>query len=243
MLNKRIKAILGSLCVFLGAAMLVLPLTDNYSVETVAPINDRHTVIIDPGHGGADGGAVSLNGTYESGINLEISLKLEQLFAFMGIDPVMTRRSEDIEYPMDAETIRQKKVYDQKSRVELINSTVGGVLISIHQNKYTSGSPSGAQVLYADTDRSDLLANYIETALGEAIGTDNVRGAKQIPSDIYLMKNINCPAVLVECGFLSNPNDESLLTTDSYQIKLAMGIASGYIRAIDNINIGGTNES
>jgi N-acetylmuramoyl-L-alanine amidase len=251
MLNKRTKIISGALCVILGAAILAVPVLSRNrydAMDTFAPAGHDHTVIIDAGHGGADGGAVSIGGVYESDINLAISLKLEQIMAFMGVCPVMTREAADIDYPEDAVTIRQKKVFDQKARVELINSKSDGVLISIHQNKYTTSSPSGAQVLFAGTDRSDALAVSIESALGEAIGIDSVRVAKQIPSDIYLMKNISCPAVLVECGFLSNPMDEAQLLTEGYRLKLAMGIAGGYIRAFeasedDMQDIGGTNES
>ncbi|MBQ6540529.1 MAG: N-acetylmuramoyl-L-alanine amidase [Oscillospiraceae bacterium] len=235
MLNKRFKTLAGLLCVILGAAILAVPVLSRGRYES-APVfsamGHDDPVIIDPGHGGEDGGAVSPDGVYESDINLDVSLKLEQLMAFTGVRPVMTRSSRDIDYPDDADTIRKKKVYDQKTRVELINSLPGGVLISVHQNKYTDSGPSGAQVLFAATEGSGRLASVMESALAETIGTENVRSAKQISPDIFLMKNVSCPAVLIECGFLSNPGDRAMLVTDGYQLKLACGIVCGYLRFI-----------
>lgn len=248
MLNKRMKVAVCVLCSVVAIAALLLPVvesTPTEAVEAFSPMDRELTVIIDPGHGGADGGAVSLTGVYESEINLSIAHKLEQVFAFMGIEPCLTRSTTDIDYPSDATTIRKKKVYDQNSRVQLVNSIQNGILISIHQNKYTSTSPSGAQVLYAANAGSNILADSIQISLTNAIGEERVRSMTQVSSDIYLMKNITCPAVLVECGFISNPSDEALLLTDKYQLKLACGIASGYTKAADELirSYGGTNES
>ena len=238
MLNRRMEVAVCILFSVIAVAALLLPVVESQQPEAVtafsAADNDL-SVIIDAGHGGEDGGAVSLTGVYESKINLDISLKLEQIFAFIGIEPYMTRSTMEIDYPDEAETIRAKKVYDQKSRVEFINSIPNGVLISIHQNKYTSTSPSGAQVLYASNSGSDVLAGFIQNSLSEAV--ENVRSMSKISSDIYLMKNISCPGVLIECGFLSNPGDEALLLTDEYQLRLACGIAGGY-----TLYYGGTNE-
>lgn len=238
MLNKRVKAAVCILFSVVAVAMLIVPVVESKEQDAItvfSPSDTGATVIIDAGHGGADGGAVSISGVYESEINLDIALKLEQIFAFMGIKTIMTRDTADIAYPPEAETIRAKKVYDQKTRVELINSTPNAILISIHQNKYTSASPSGAQILYGTNAGSDTLSASIQDSLTTAIC--NVRPMAQISSDVYLMKNITCPAVLIECGFLSNPNDEALLLTEEYQLKLACGIASGY-----TIYYGGTNE-
>lgn len=238
MLNKRIKAAVCILSSIIAVLILLVPVLESSEQDAVTVFSDAYTdrtVIIDAGHGGADGGAVSLSGVYESDLNLDISLRLEQVFAFMGIRTKMTRDTANIDYPPEAETIRAKKVYDQKTRVELINSIPNAVLISIHQNKYTSSSPSGAQILYNTNDGSDVLSVSIQDSLITA--NCNVRPMAQISSDVYLMKNITCPAVLIECGFLSNPNDEALLLTEEYQLKLACGIVSGY-----TIYNGGTNE-
>lgn len=191
----------------------------------------RQTVIpiLDPGHGGKDGGAVSIGGYQESDINLCIALKMEEILAFFGSPPVLTRDSQEIEYPKDAKTIRQKKVADQKQRAELIRSVEHGVLISIHQNKYSDGGPFGAQVLSAPTLGSDIFAEWMQARLIQSLNPKNHRKATQISNKIYLMNNISCPAILIECGFLSNPEEAALLQTDAYQLKTAAAIASGFL--------------
>lgn len=204
------------------------------------------TVIIDPGHGGADGGAVSLSGINESEINLEIATKLEQIMALYGINVVMTRDSQEINYPKDANTISEKKIFDQKNRLQRINDTKNAVLISIHQNNFTSSSPFGAQVLFAKTDGSEDFAKLMQQLLISTLNPENYRVATEISDNIYLMNHINCPAILIECGFLSNENEDYLLQTDSYRMKIAATIASGYLNSVDTLKeiyLGGTNEN
>ncbi len=204
------------------------------------------TLIIDPGHGGEDGGAVSVTGAYESEINLAISLKLRDMMNFFGINTVMTRDSESIDYPDSADTIKAKKTADQKNRLELINSTPNSVLISIHQNQYTGPSPFGAQALYAPTDGSREFAETLQDNLISALNPENYRTAAQIQGSIYIMNNIRCPGVLVECGFLSNPTEEPLLRTKEYQLKTAAVIGASYLSSRDifkEIYLGDTDES
>ena len=202
-------------------------------------------LVIDPGHGGADGGAVSDSGAKESEINLATAIKVRDLAGFFGVDTIMTRQSEEIPYPESAGTIREKKIYDQNSRVELVNSYENAILISIHQNNYPDTSPSGAQVFYSDNDCSVAIAENIKSEFETAIGTEQTRGIKEIGDDIYLFQKIDCPAVLVECGFMSNPGDFALLSTESYKSKLALAVVSGYLRSAEDIDTyyGGTNES
>lgn len=198
------------------------------------------TVIIDAGHGGADGGAVSPSGVYESTVNLSIALKLRDLFRLFGISPIMTRESPEILYPPETVSARERKVYDQNMRLQLINSVSNGFLISIHQNKFPDAKPFGAQVLYAPTEGSEVFAVKLQEQLIATINPANYRSAAQISSDIYIMNNIECPAVLVECGFLSNPEEELLLQEDAYQTKLAAVIAATYLNSTEFL--GGTNE-
>ncbi|MDD6189012.1 MAG: N-acetylmuramoyl-L-alanine amidase [Clostridiales bacterium] len=188
------------------------------------------TLIIDAGHGGADGGAVAKDGSKESEINLAVAQKLEALSGLFGIPSIMTRTSEELDYPQGADSIRAKKVADQKARVELINSTPNAILISIHQNLYPSPSPSGAQALYAKTQGSKELAEMIQSSLIFCLDADNKRVASQISNDIYLMKSVDCPAVLIECGFISNPAELALLKDSEYQRKIASIIISSYIQ-------------
>ena len=185
-------------------------------------------VIIDPGHGGEDGGAVSPSGVKESGINLDISVKARDIFLLFGISPVMTRDSEAIDYPPDAVSISEKKTADQKNRASLINSYADAVLISIHQNKFQSEGPRGAQVLYAKTEGSREFAMHLQSLIVDKLDSSNRRAAVQIPDEIYLMRKISCPAILVECGFLSNLDEERLLKTDTYRIKTAMTIVGAF---------------
>jgi N-acetylmuramoyl-L-alanine amidase len=192
-------------------------------------VRTDRTLILDAGHGGEDGGAVSITGTYESAINLDIVLRAEQLSAFYGIVPVLTRYSDNIEYPSDAATTRARKVADQKARVQLINSSDNAVLISVHQNKYTTSAPSGCQVFYAPTDRSDVFAGHIQELMLSYANAGNRSSAVKIPDSIYLMNAIECPAILVECGFISNDNEAVLLESKEYQIKLATIIIGGFL--------------
>ncbi|MDR1821104.1 MAG: N-acetylmuramoyl-L-alanine amidase [Oscillospiraceae bacterium] len=191
------------------------------------------TLIIDAGHGGTDGGAVSPNGVVEAGINLDIARRLQLVAQFYGFDTVMTRREADIAYPQDAKTLRQRKQYDQKTRLKLINSTPNSVFISIHQNIYPKAAPFGAQVLYSPTDGSRELGVTVQELLKSTLNTDtrtNRRGAVKVQKSIYLMNSLKCKAILVECGFLSNPQDESVLQEAAYQTKLAAIIFSGFCR-------------
>jgi N-acetylmuramoyl-L-alanine amidase len=186
-----------------------------------------YTLVIDPGHGGEDGGA-TCKGKKESEINLAISQKLEALCLFCGVEYVMTRDSEDIDYPDDLKTTSERKVYDQNHRLELINSTENAVLISIHQNKFVSSSPRGPQAFFAKTDGSEELAKLVQASMNTVLYPGNRRIATRIQDSIYLMKNVECPAVLAECGFISNPAEAELLVQDDYQTKLALCLFSSY---------------
>ncbi|MGM9522103.1 MAG: N-acetylmuramoyl-L-alanine amidase [Oscillospiraceae bacterium] len=205
--------------------------------EQVMSYNARGGInlVIDAGHGGEDGGAVSITGTPESVINLSIALKVEQLAAFYGVAPVMTRESDEIDYPEDAVTTRARKVADQKNRVALINSTENAVLISIHQNKYTTAGPRGCQVFFSPTEGSSGFAEYLQALFLNNTDSGNRSSAAQIPDSIYLMNAVDCPAVLIECGFISNTKEAYLLEEKDYQIKLAVLIAGGFAGYSENL--------
>ena len=188
----------------------------------------RPTLILDPGHGGEDGGAVSVTGKKESGINLEIALRCRDLASFLGYSAVMTRESENIDYPPDLTSTRARKVWDQKSRVQLINSASDGLLISIHQNKYTSPGPKGAQVFY--NEGAGELAEAVQKSVLRYINDDTKRTARPVSKDIYIMNEVSCPALLVECGFLSNPEEAARLESQEHQKKLAL-IIIGQVKA------------
>ena len=182
-----------------------------------APVTNRKTVIIDAGHGGIDGGAISYTGIPESQFNLEFSLKLNDFLHLIGIDTVMIRETDCSVYTQ-GETIAQKKISDLKERVRIINNTPNALLVSIHQNQFSSEKYSGAQVFYAPTKGSESIATALQSALVDVLDPDNHRKIKKADG-VYLMQNISCPAVLVECGFISNPQEEYLLRDKNYQQK------------------------
>ena len=190
-------------------------------------------LIIDPGHGGADGGAVSVTGVEESEINLAIALRLEALAALYGLPTQMTRRTADLDYPADATTIRAKKVADTRARVELINTTPNAVVISIHQNTYDGPGASGPQVLFARTEASEAFAQIMQDTLTAGLGLERPRTPTKVPAGVFIMNHIDSPAILVECGFLSNPREEERLRTETYQLKLAGILLAGYIQSIE----------
>lgn len=210
------------LAVFLGLAVggsrAVTVLSEN------APVLNRKTVIIDAGHGGPDGGATSCTGILESQFNLEIALRLRDLMELLGIQTVMIRQTDCSVYTQ-GNTIAQKKVSDLKERVRIVNSTENATLVSIHQNLFTDAKYSGAQVFYANTEGSQELAKSMQNAFIQSVNPYSHRQAKKADG-IYLMQNINCIGILIECGFLSNPKEEYLLRSDSYQKKLCSVIAA-----------------
>ena len=190
----------------------------------------RATYVLDAGHGGEDGGAVSASGVKESDVNLAVTRELDALLRFLGHDTVLTRKGDVSIHSGGAETLRQKKVSDLKNRVALVNATPDAVLVSIHQNSLPSvPSVHGAQVFYGAAEPSAALALSVQAALNEGVNADNAKHEKQIDPSIYLMKNAACPAILIECGFLSNAAETARLQEPDYQKTLAVAIAAGLL--------------
>lgn len=185
----------------------------------------RPTVIVDPGHGGEDGGAVSPNGVLESGLNLEIGLRTRDLLRFLGLSVRMTRETDVSIYSPEAGTVSERKVSDLKNRVRIVNETDDAVLVSIHQNMFAESKYRGAQVFYAQTTGSKALAERLQTLFDTDLDPTNHRQAKESEA-VYLLSRIHCPGILVECGFLSNPEEERLLQTEAHQKKLAAAICA-----------------
>lgn len=213
------------LCVKLGSRA-VTTLSENKAPER------EHCIVIDPGHGGEDGGAVSRSGLPESNYNLEISRKLNDLLNLMGYQTKMVRTS-DISVYTKGVTIAQKKASDLKERVKLIGETRGAMLLSIHQNHYPDDRYSGAQVFYAKTEGSQQLAAQLQKAFVSTLNPGSHRQEKK-SSGIYLMEHIHCPGVLIECGFLSNPEEEAKLRDPAYQNNLCSVIAATVCQYLSN---------
>lgn len=202
----------------------------NHAVSThqSEPIMEAN-YILDAGHGGEDGGAVSVTGVSESEINLEIVLRMDVLMGFLG-EPARLVRVKDISlHNEEAQTLREKKVSDLKNRVAIAHQMQKATLVSIHQNTYPDGKYHGTHVFYAPTEGSQELAEIIQEAVVKTLQPENNRQAKQIPDTVYLMNRISNRAVLVECGFLTNPKEEAQLRSEGYQKKLAAVITSALL--------------
>lgn len=209
-----------------------LYLQKRHSVSAMSQVRlPGRQLILDAGHGGEDGGAVSITGVAESTINLAIILKLDQLLGFYGVCPILLRDTDISLHDSSAITLREKKVSDLKNRVAAIEKVSNGVLISVHQNTFTNQAYYGAQVFYRETEESQTLAKLMQEALRQGLDPNNDRTPAKISDSIYLMKHITCPAILVECGFLSNPAEEEKLRSGSYQTQLAICIASAWLRS------------
>lgn len=196
-----------------------------------AAVQGKGPLVLDAGHGGEDGGAVSLTGVAESQINLSIVLKLRDVLGLYGVDPILLRETDISLHDDSARTLREKKRSDLKNRVTAVEAVEGGTLLSIHQNTYTSSRYRGSHVFYAPTEGSQVLAEHLQSSIKAALQPDNGRAVKQIPSTVYIMDHVTCPAVLIECGFLTNPEEEALLRDEDYQRKLAAVIAAGWLTA------------
>lgn len=222
LVKKLIPLYIAVCSVFVLAAALGSSAVEAWSESR--PLSRQNTVIIDAGHGGEDGGATSCTGILESLLNLEIALRLRDLMHFLGNKTVMIRTTDTSIYTQGT-TLSQKKVSDLKERVRIVNETEGGILVSIHQNTFPDGRYSGAQVFYAAADGSKELAGMLQASFAATVNPGSSRQCKSA-SGIYLMQNIRRPGVLIECGFLSSPEEEAKLRNDSYQKKLCCVIGS-----------------
>ena len=199
----------------------------NQTIQTNGTPVSSHTIIIDAGHGEPDGGAVSENGISEAEINLSITLKLQKLLEQSGCNVILTRSDENGIYDLDEESIRNKKVSDIKNRVEIAKTAEADCFISIHLNKIPQSQYSGWQTFYQSSkEDSKELAYDIQNNLNYTIQKENKREILPL-SGKYIMDNVNIPTVTVECGFLSNPEEERMLQEEDYQEKLAWGIFTG----------------
>ena len=230
LLKKRTIVLLFAAVLLAASAACFLLIRGDKQALSPKTVKEQQVVVLDAGHGGEDGGAVSAAGVPESTINLEIAQKTQMLFIFTGQPAIMTREGEGAIYSPDAQTLREKKVSDLNNRVKLVNETQGSFLVSIHQNSLPGSKVKGAQVFYNAIAPAQQTAISVQQALNSAINQGNAKNAKQIDSSIFLMKNINSPGILVECGFMSNAAEAKLLQTDDHQRRLCAAIVSGYLQ-------------
>ena len=224
---KRRRSAYPAVVMLLCGVFLLLCVAGSRVVTVMAEneqMNRRYRVVIDAGHGGVDGGATSCTGKLESAYNLEISLVLRDLFHLLGLRTRMIRTTDTSVYT-SGNTIASQKMSDLKERVRIVNEWERTVLISIHQNNFSDSRYSGAQVFYAGTRGSRELAQSLQAFFVSELNPGSNRKCKQAEG-IYLMEHISCPGVLVECGFLSNPEEEAKLSDPEYQRKLCCVIAA-----------------
>lgn len=231
-IKKFIKQI-SLICTLVFLSVFFYSARTRHPVEIIpvmaVPVTNK-VIILDAGHGTPDEGAESSSGTLEAPINLQITLKIQKLLESSGATVILTRSDDNSIYEIDAKTIAQKKVSDIHNRVKIGNNSSADVFVSIHLNKISESQYSGWQTFYKNNDEnSKKLATSIQNNLNETIASDNDRTPHTL-SNVYIMKNVEIPITIVECGFLSNPEDEARLKTDEYQESLAWGIYNGIMR-------------
>jgi len=199
-------------------------------------------LVIDAGHGGEDGGAVSADGTMEKDINLDIALRLQKLLVVSGCDVILTRDRDTAIYEEGSDSLKSKKVSDMKKRLSIFNEDTEQTVISIHQNKFPQTQYSGTQVFYSgQKQESNLLAESIRASVAGMLQPQNTRETKKADKNIYLLYNAKVPAVIVECGFLSNEEELAKLKTEEYRQEMAFAIYCGYLNYY-NQNQQGSNK-
>lgn len=195
--------------------------------RTTGVSSQPRVVLIDPGHGGFDGGAVAEDGTTEKHINLAIALYLRDLLYVCGVPVELTRETDTGLEDDSSATIREKKVSDMRQRLTMYNQA--DLVISLHQNHFSIPKYNGTQLFYsANHPNSAVLAQYIRDSVINWIQPTNNRELKQATDGIYLLHHTTTPTVLVECGFLSNPTERDQLKTPAYQQQMAFAILAGY---------------
>lgn len=190
-------------------------------------------VVIDAGHGGEDGGAISKSGIYEKDLNLSVALMLRDYYTSVGIPTVLTREGDVLLYDKNSDYHGRKKVMDLANRLKIASSTENPLFISIHMNAFTQTQYNGLQVWYSKNNAlSREVAKDIQLA-SRTVQPSNYRQEKAADSKLFLLDNLNCPAVLVECGFLSNESDAEKLSSEEYRRLLAFVIFTSTVKYVE----------
>ena len=191
------------------------------------------TFVLDAGHGGEDSGAVGLNGVLEKNLNMEMTLLLGELLREAGYRVVYTRTEDRLLYTEEQNVAGQRKLYDLKNRLAVAEGEENAVLVSIHMDKFSSAAASGLQVHYAGVGDSRLLADKVQSRVRTDLQPNSRRTVKAASEDIYLLYHATMPAVLIECGFLSNPEECKKLSEKDYQRQLSFSIFCGMMEYIE----------
>lgn len=240
-MNKKNKDTLFYLTIFIIYFVITLIMGNifNNTSKKVGAVANFNTpaIIIDAGHGGEDGGAIAIDGkTLEKDINLSIAKKLNNILKSNNINTFMIRDTDESIYKKDSnkKTLRRKKVEDLRNRVNIANSNDKNILISIHQNKFPDESLKGIQIFYSENNEQSIkLANFIKEDLEKNLNQTKFRENKKSGKEVYLLNKVRIPAVIIECGFISNKEELNNLITEDYQNKLAQCIFSGLKNFLD----------
>lgn len=216
----RIRVMLLVMSILLLAALLTGNGKDSLKSVFSSPASSK-VIVIDPGHGGIDSGAVGVSGAREDELNLKVALKLKNYLTEHGATVILTRETN--------KGLASRKSDDMRKRREIIKESNADIVVSIHMNKFTQAKYFGAQTFYMKGSiKGEELARHIQTRLVEDLIENNIRKIKAV-DNFLVLKASSAPSVLVECGFLSNPREEALLKTDEYQEKVAWSIYCGIL--------------
>lgn len=229
-LKKRKRILFAAAAVILIFIICFTAAARKRKIRAASSADTMHTLAIDPGHGGMDGGALSEDGSKESDINLAIALRLRAIAEFCGKDNILIRQDDSTK----CDTPNYSEHRDLECRTELVQRVSNPVYIGIHQNCFPTGQPSGAQVIYSDKDGSEILGKITLGNLIKSLDPMNRRVAEPMDKKLYILSHLECPAILVECGFMSNFSDIQKLKTPEYQTALASVLMGSYIQFLNN---------
>ena len=241
-LHKKSSRFLGTVAFFLAFLCIfaffygLSKKTHSSSLPTVSDA-EFPTVIIDAGHGGEDGGATGFDGSLEKELNLQIAERLYEALSSSGVPCVMTRKEDILLYDRAQNYEGRKKALDMQARLNIASQYENAIFVSIHQNSFPVEKYSGFQVYYSQNNAdSSILARTLENTVRERVQPSNNRASKNAGDSIYLLKNLSCPAVLLECGFISNESECKALSSEEYQKRLTEVLCDAIVEFINNRN-------
>ncbi len=232
MKRNILMAVSGSIIIIFGI-ISYFKINENI-VYAVAKPSESITIVLDAGHGGMDGGASGAS-SIEKDINLDITLKLADMLTLSGYEVVLTRDKDISIHDNGLKSIHEQKVSDLRNRLKLVKNQINPYFFSIHQNHFGQSQYSGAQMFYSENnEESKLIAQILQDKFVSNLQKENKRQIKPAGNNLYLLYNLKCPAVLIECGFLSNPAEEKLLNNGEYRTKVAFTIYSSITAYFDS---------
>lgn len=235
-LLRRVGSVVTVIALTISTAWYAAVRAEKNVLQTNSSHNHKQVIILDAGHGGMDGGCSSANGDVEKHINLAILLNLRDLLKASGYEVITTRNTDVSIHDTGIEGIANQKSSDMDNRLAIFNSIQGAICISIHQNQFTDPQYSGAQMFYSDSNsQNSVLAQELQNQFVAFLQPDNTRETKLCGKELFLCYYSKNPTVMAECGFLSNPDEASLLVTEDYQQKVAFTIYAALIQHCANM--------